>query len=295
MGGKMEITADLNLTPQEESLLDMHSFLNVMNVFNACLYLLADDIDDEDILRPGLRHCQSIADSLANTDTALASARALDKTVGIINDNLAEVRAQYPNFRSNIEDAQANIDSVFHILEIRARYEQDELWVDFRLSDLNDNMVNVLSAIELNAKGRYRIVYNVASKTDNDYLVHLDFSSPDNKGIRMPAVFQDVMRDLIANARKYTPAGGEINAGLAEDGETLRFVVTDSGMGIPDDQINQVVLYGQRARNVLGRRTMGGGFGLTKAYFVTRQLGGRMWIDSDLNVGTTITIELPVK
>lgn len=38
----------------------------------------------------------------------------------------------------------------------------------------------------------------------------------------MPAVFQDVVRDLIANARKYTPPGGKIIAGLYQDDEMMR-------------------------------------------------------------------------
>jgi signal transduction histidine kinase len=38
---------------------------------------------------------------------------------------------------------------------------------------------------------------------------------------------------------------------------------------------------------------MGGGFGLTKAFLVTKQFGGRMWIKSELGVGTRITLKLP--
>ncbi|MFP4244276.1 MAG: sensor histidine kinase, partial [Ectothiorhodospira sp.] len=108
-----------------------------------------------------------------------------------------------------------------------------------------------------------------------------------------PAVFQDVIRDLLANARKYTPPGGRILAGLKDTGSELRFVVEDSGMGIPEHQIQQVVDFGFRADNVRDRRTQGGGFGLTKAYWVTRRCGGRMWIDSALGLGTRIRIQLP--
>ena len=39
---------------------------------------------------------------------------------------------------------------------------------------------------------------------------------------------------------------------------------------------------------------MGGGFGLTKAFLVTKQLGGRFWIASDVGVGTRIRIRVPV-
>jgi signal transduction histidine kinase len=56
----------------------------------------------------------------------------------------------------------------------------------------------------------------------------------------MPAVFQDVVRDLIANARKYTPPGGKIIAGLYQDDEELRFVVADTGRRV---RFNQSLLH----------------------------------------------------
>jgi len=54
-----------------------------------------------------------------------------------------------------------------------------------------------------------------------------------------------------------------------------------------------VVAFGKRASNVDDQATMGGGFGLTKAYLVSRQFGGRMWIDSRPGAGTRITISIP--
>ena len=56
--------------------------------------------------------------------------------------------------------------------------------------------------------------------------------SPGSGEIMMPPVIQDVFRDLIANARKYTPPGGEISAGLLQLEDELRLVVEDNGCGI---------------------------------------------------------------
>jgi signal transduction histidine kinase len=124
-------------------------------------------------------------------------------------------------------------------------------------------------------------------------MVNFGIESADGPIINMPPVFQDVMRDLIANARKYTEPGGEITAGLVDNGKELRFVVEDSGRGIPPDEVQQVVEFGKRGSNVDDKATMGGGFGLTKAYLVTRRFGGRMWISSRPGPGTRITISIP--
>jgi signal transduction histidine kinase len=162
-----------------------------------------------------------------------------------------------------------------------------------RIENLRHNFLEVFSAIAKNSKGRYRIIYNLARQEPTDYYVRLDFDSVDGKNVFMPPVFQDVMRDLIANARKYTAPGGIIAAGLFEGLRELRFVVHDTGRGIPEPELRRVVEFGYRGSNVSKVRTMGGGFGLTKAYYVTKQFGGRMWIASRVDIGTRISIVLP--
>jgi signal transduction histidine kinase len=109
----------------------------------------------------------------------------------------------------------------------------------------------------------------------------------------MPPVFKDVMRDLVANARKYTTPGGHITFAVHESETELRFVVEDTGRGIPAAEIPTVVQFGRRASNVGDVRTMGGGFGLTKAVLVTKQFGGQFWIASEAGLGTRIRIVLP--
>ena len=111
----------------------------------------------------------------------------------------------------------------------------------------------------------------------------------------MPLVLQDIFRDLIANSRKYTEPGGKISAGLYSLAEGLRIVVEDDGIGIPRDELQKVVEFGYRASNVLGKRTYGGGFGLSKALWVAKNFGGRMWIRSCVGVGTRVTIFIPVQ
>jgi signal transduction histidine kinase len=81
--------------------------------------------------------------------------------------------------------------------------------------------------------------------------------------------------------------------GLYESANELRFVIQDTGCGIPADEIVTVVQYGRRGSNVRHVRTMGGGFGLTKAFLVTQRFGGRFWIKSEIGVGTRITLVLP--
>ena len=164
---------------------------------------------------------------------------------------------------------------------------------EISIDSLKAEFFAFLAAVEQNSRGRFGIVYNLASQGTNDYLVQLNFEAQSRRLLSMPAVFKDVMRDLIANARKYTPSGGMITAGLVETDKHLRFVVKDTGRGIPGPELQSVVHFGKRGSNVGEVRTLGGGFGLTKAFLVTKQFGGRIWIQSEIGAGTQVTIEIP--
>jgi signal transduction histidine kinase len=100
------------------------------------------------------------------------------------------------------------------------------------------------------------------------------------------------MRDLAANARKYTAPGGALRVTLAEDGDGLLLRVSDTGRGIPEEEIVEVVRFGRRGRPD-GRVHFGGGYGLTKACHFAHAFGGRIWIRSAPGAGTTVTIRIP--
>jgi signal transduction histidine kinase len=70
-------------------------------------------------------------------------------------------------------------------------------------------------------------------------------------------------------------------------------VVEDTGRGIPAAELASVVQFGYRGSNVADVRSHGAGCGLTKAFLVARQFGGRFWIASELGRGTRIRFRIP--
>ncbi len=82
-------------------------------------------------------------------------------------------------------------------------------------------------------------------------------------------------------------------AGIFQDAEQLRLVVEDNGRGIPEESIESVVDFGIRAGNAVHKTSYGGGFGLTKAYYITGKFGGRMWIESEVGHFTRVKIVIP--
>jgi len=271
-----------------------------MNVLINELDYLQDVIPDAKQLQRGLDEIRQINHQLHSSNDIGTGLSNLLKCEGDVMELVRAVLEAHPEAANNpdVEDSVGNLKSVFAILDTRTRELVERVrapdeWTDHDIEQLTTNFTNVLAAIEKNSKGRYRIVNNIAKQEQQDYIVNFSIDSVDGAAIHMPPVLQDVMRDLIANARKYTEPGGEITAGLADNGKALRFVVEDTGRGIPSDEVQRVVEFGKRGSNVDDKATMGGGFGLTKAYLVTRRFGGRMWIDSRPGAGTRITLSIP--
>jgi signal transduction histidine kinase len=289
------------LPPNEQSLLEMHSLLNIFNVLRGELTLIGLQLAGDDaLLARGLKVCDQMIDGLSDRDVSLAAARTTDRQVATIHEEIEQVLTQHPEARGNSEIAEslANLESVFRILRVRAsellaRAQVRDRWIEFSVATLHRDFQNAFAAIERNSHGRFRIIYNAAVQDPRDYYVDFKIESIAGDRIWLPPAFSDVMRDLVANARKYTAPGGRITFAAHESVDELRLLVGDSGRGIPREEIATVVQFGRRASNVGDVRTMGGGFGLTKAVFVTKQFGGRFWIASEVGEGTRIRIVLP--
>lgn len=297
----MEIKDPLTTTPDQECLIDMHSVLNVMNVVVFELLRISDLVAEPEELTDLIDAVRHAADLLRDPDEAHRQVENIESFIALVERTLDNVCVA-PNLKAEpeIAAARANLASIFSVLRVRAReivarHASPTAWVTHDVAQLKENFVQVFQAIERNSRGRYRIVHNLAEHDNGDYLINFTITSAAGNSILMPAIFQDVMRDLLANARKYTQPGGRIDAGLHNSGTELRFVVIDSGIGIPADEIALVVGFGHRAANAGAIPTRGGGFGLTKAWYVTQRFGGRMWIDSPLpQGGTRIEIRIPV-
>ncbi|AFG36361.1 ATP-binding protein [Spirochaeta africana] len=297
----MEITQDIRITFEQESLIDMHSIMNTLNLLSLELHMISRNAGGSAAIEHVLHELYRIGGALRDRERAHHEAGRINEFIHSVREAVTQARMQI-NSRSeaaaDMEDSALNIESIFTIMRVRAREivaraDDPYGWVDHHITELRHNFEVFFDAIQRNSKGAYRISTSADQRQQGDYLIELDISSPDGESIAMPAVFQDVTRDLIANARKYTAPGGRISTVLHDDSSRLLLRVQDSGIGIPTEEIERVVIFGERGSNVADRPTRGGGFGLTKAYFVTRQCGGRMWIDSQPGSGTAIEIRLP--
>lgn len=299
---EVEIVDIPPLKPREQSLLEMHSLLNTLNVLRGELALIGLVLDGDDaLLEKSLSLCTVLIADLQNPSAALAGARAAESNARFIMGEIESALDRYPGSRTNpdIEESLADLESVFKVLAVRAREvlaraQDPEQWFLHSANAIRSDFIETFGLIARNSRGRFGISFDPTSRAPGDYLMTLHISGARGGGLWMPAALPDAIRDLAANARKYTAPGGRIAVSLAVTPDHVSLQVEDTGRGIPADEIEAVVHFGKRGRNVGDVRTRGGGFGLTKAFLMTKQSGGRFWITSELGRGTRVRLEIPV-
>lgn len=106
-------------------------------------------------------------------------------------------------------------------------------------------------------------------------------------------LIKQALRVFVDNAVKYTPEGGQIKISAQRDGENLKIMVSDSGIGIPAEELSHVFERFFRADESRARATGGTGLGLSIAQWIVQRHGGHVEILSRQDIGTRITMVLP--
>lgn len=108
-----------------------------------------------------------------------------------------------------------------------------------------------------------------------------------------PVQLRQVVDNLISNAVKYTPRGGEIRVMLREEDDQVILHVADNGPGIPSEDQSRIFEKFYRASNVT-EDVQGTGLGLAIVKTVVDHHRGRIWVDSKPGKGSIFTVVLPV-
>lgn len=104
-----------------------------------------------------------------------------------------------------------------------------------------------------------------------------------------------VIDNIISNALKYSPDGGNIRFGMTEQEGMLKVIISDDGMGIPKENVGRIFDRFYRVDRARARSMGGTGLGLAIAREIIEVHGGKIWAQSDEGVGTTIFFTLPLE
>jgi PAS domain S-box-containing protein len=117
---------------------------------------------------------------------------------------------------------------------------------------------------------------------------------------RLPIVLGDrdrliqVVSNLVNNAIKYSPDGGNVTLSSRADSGFALVSVTDTGLGIPPDEISHVFERFRRVRSGAAQSIPGTGLGLTIVKQIVEMHGGKIWVESAVGHGSSFHFTIPL-
>ncbi len=137
-----------------------------------------------------------------------------------------------------------------------------------------------------------RILMNFESAFQMKH-VDLEFAGAEVYVTADPDKISQVLVNLISNALKYTPEGGKVRIETGETADEVTVLVSDTGIGIPENDLPYIFERFYRTDQSRSRATGGSGIGLTIAKSIVEAHGGRITVQSEPNKGSIFIVSLP--
>lgn len=186
-----------------------------------------------------------------------------------------------PESMDSIENEVDRLTRMVGDLLLLAQAESGKLPLAHDLLELDTILLEVMGQMRILARDRVRLrigeIDQVLICGDRDRI-------------------KQVLVNLVSNAIKYTPTGGEVIVGLAKEGEYSRLNVSDTGPGIPVEDMPHIFERFYRGEKSRTRTRDGKGFGLglSIAYWIVRNHNGFIEVSAREPQGTTFCVRLPL-
>ena len=185
--------------------------------------------------------------------------------------------------RDSLERIRRNQQHLLSVIEdvlIFAKLEADRLPIELEIVRV-ETAIEELDALVRPALERKELTL-ICDACDSDLSVVAD-----------PEKLRQILLNVVGNAIKFTPPGGRLTLRAERDGDTVRIAVSDTGIGIPADQLDRIFEPFFQVERGPTRRYPGVGLGLSIANDLARAMRGEVKIVSRIDEGTTVSIALP--
>lgn len=210
----------------------------------------------------------------------------------LLGNVVGQLNEQQRNFLATIRNNAERMNTLVSDLNDVTKLQTNNMRIDPSPMDFHRVVTETLRPLEKQiADKEQKLVLDMA---DDLPLVQGD----ENRLIQ-------VLTNLVSNAHKYTPQKGTITISAAPDSEMrdrkgrqlpplLHVRVTDTGIGMSQDDIDQLFTPYFRSQNPLAQEQLGTGLGLTITRGIIEQHHGEIWVESVLGEGTTFHFTIPL-
>ena len=197
-----------------------------------------------------------------------------------------ELTAEQLNFVSMVKESADSLLLIINDILDLSKIEAGKLELDSEPFPLRDVVVEALQTVAMRAHQK-----------DLELIYRVDRPVPERL-LGDPLRLRQIFVNLLANAVKFT-SHGEVVFGaelVAEEGDsvTICFTVQDTGIGIAPERQAAIFEPFTQADGSTTRQYGGTGLGLPISAQLTRMMGGRMWVTSELGEGSTFHLEVPL-
>ncbi len=212
-----------------------------------------------------------------------------------LNERVSSIDTKAREFLEKAHSSTQHLGKLFQDLLTSAKAEDGRLVNHPRVVEVGDFLEQMTDSLRFTAEKKGLLVeYLVGAEKEGDAK-----NAAGNKVIRPlyytladPDRLREVITNLFDNAVKYTD-NGKITLGLTGDEKIVQFYVHDTGSGIAPEDVPHLFQKFYRVDNTATRAIGGTGLGLFISRKIVELSKGRIWVESELEKGTTFYINLP--
>ena len=210
-----------------------------------------------------------------------------------MNDNVTKIDAKARGFLEKAHDSTQHLGKLFQDLLTSAKAEDGRLTNHPTVLEVGQFLTALTDALKFSAQKKGLGIEfvmgaqgNIIDASDTGMVKPLYYVHVDADRIR------EVITNIFDNAVKYTESG-KISVGLTGDNNVVQIRVSDTGPGIPAEDVPHLFQKFYRVDNSATRTIGGTGLGLFICRKIVEMYNGRIWVESQIGKGSTFFINLP--